>query len=163
MGCESKQGGEGGDGQSQRPESCPLSRERRPSRYCRATDAARVVPTSVQAAWRYLTGFFIIDLVSTIPWDMLELLEQPGASDTGDLAKTTKMLRLMRLSKLLKVMRASRLFQRWEKAIVLRVRSGVIRMVKFFFTMLVIVRCPARRRDTRLYRPAKQTTRRRAG
>ena len=68
--------------------------------------------------------WFWIDLVSTIPWEALELTSRnSGVRGAGGTAlKVPKLLRLLRLTKLLKILRAMQLFQRWEHMIVKHVR-----------------------------------------
>ena len=65
-----------------------------------------VVFNARTAAFNYLTGFFLIDVVSTVPWDMLELLPGWKSRDGGNnqsTARITKMLKMARLTKLVKV------------------------------------------------------------
>ena len=83
----------------------------------------QVVFDQRSVAFNYLTSWFIIDVVSTIPWDMLELFGEadPAGGASAEL-RLPKMLRLLRLFKLLKVLRASRLFKRWEQELVMTVR-----------------------------------------
>eukprot|EP00930_Biecheleria_cincta_P023788 TRINITY_DN17114_c0_g1_i2.p1 TRINITY_DN17114_c0_g1~~TRINITY_DN17114_c0_g1_i2.p1 ORF type:complete len:654 (+),score=76.26 TRINITY_DN17114_c0_g1_i2:135-2096(+) len=64
-----------------------------------------------QIAKHYLTTWFIIDLVSVIPYDSLGLILQ---SPVLQRARTLKIIKLLRLIKLARVLRASRIFQRWE-------------------------------------------------
>lgn len=60
----------------------------------------------------YLKGWFIVDLVSVIPFDMVNLLLTPDG-EVGRL-KTIKVIRTLRLLKLTKILKSSRIFHRIE-------------------------------------------------
>ena len=62
---------------------------------------ARTSRTAGRSSTRYLRGFFVIDLVSIIPYEM----------DAGGL-KALKLLRLLRLFKLLRILRSGRILKR---------------------------------------------------
>ena len=62
-------------------------------------------------AKHYLRGWFAIDLVSVVPFDLLGNVV--GSDSLGQL-KILRLIRLLRLIKLARVIRASRLFKRWE-------------------------------------------------
>lgn len=63
-------------------------------------------------ALRYLKGWFVIDLVSILPYDYADEIFG-DASNLQDL-KPLRLIRLLRLIKLARVLRASRLFKRFE-------------------------------------------------
>lgn len=69
----------------------------------------------------YLTSWFIVDVVSTVPIDVIVVVLQGGDptsnSNTDDAASKVKMIRLMRLLKLFRIVRASRVFARWADRI----------------------------------------------
>ena len=60
---------------------------------------------------RYLLGWFSIDLVSVVPFDLLGLFFH---SEILSRLKLIRVLRLLRLLKLARVLRASRIFRRME-------------------------------------------------
>lgn len=60
---------------------------------------------------RYLKGWWIIDLVSILPYEMMGLLFDNDALSSLSILRV---VRLLRLIKLVRVFRASRLFKRWE-------------------------------------------------
>lgn len=64
-------------------------------------------------AKRYLRGWFTIDAVSSLPFDVINLFDTGAGSLTF-----LKSLRLLRLLKLFRVIRASRILARWEAAAV---------------------------------------------
>lgn len=72
----------------------------------------------------YLRGWFIIDFVSSIPFDYLTLFARTGEEGTGlspSLIKASRALRIVRLTKLLSLLRLLRIsrmlryLQRWEE------------------------------------------------
>lgn len=65
-------------------------------------------------AQRYLRGWFLIDFVSLLPFDLINSLDTSAGS-----LNFLKSLRLLRLLKLFRVIRASRILARWEAAAVL--------------------------------------------
>ena len=75
---------------------------------------------------RYLRGFFVIDLVSIIPYHEM---------DAGGL-KALKLLRLLRLFKLLRILRSGRILKRLEDS--MNVDYNVLALFKFILGTLMI-------------------------
>lgn len=86
----------------------------------------QVVLEPKRIAKAYLRGWFIIDFVSSIPFDYLTLFARTGGEDTGtgispSLIKASRALRIVRLTKLLSLLRLLRIsrmlryLQRWEE------------------------------------------------
>ena len=74
---------------------------------------------------RYLSGFFIFDLVSIVPFEEILTAAQGGtARSTDSGTQALRVVRLVRLTKLLRIIRASRLFERFEET--LNVRYGCV-------------------------------------
>jgi hypothetical protein len=71
--------------------------------------AGRVVLHRGKIKDRYLNGFFPVDLVTTIPFDMLFFVALGGNGSSG-----LVIFKMVRLLKLLKMIRAVRLFKRME-------------------------------------------------
>ena len=63
-------------------------------------------------ASRYFSSWFIIDFVSILPFNVVDV----AMGDTIDLSqfKAFRIIRLLRLAKLLRVLKASRIFARWQ-------------------------------------------------
>mmetsp|Transcript_28338 Transcript_28338/g.92542 ORF Transcript_28338/g.92542 Transcript_28338/m.92542 type:complete len:888 (-) Transcript_28338:70-2733(-) len=80
----------------------------------------------------YLRGWFMIDLISLLPYDILNLT---GAGEFSNL-RVLRIIRLMRLAKLLRILRAGRLFQRMEASMALD--YGLLMMVSFFGNTIMI-------------------------
>lgn len=73
-----------------------------------------------------LRGWFWVDLVSVLPFEVLGVLLNSEAAETLQLVR---LVRLFRLFKLLRVLRASRLYARWEAS--LPVTYGTVGLLKF--------------------------------
>lgn len=69
------------------------------------------IPNHRLMAEAYLSGWFTIDFLSCVPFDLVTILLEGG--DFQNL-KFLRALRLLRLVKLLRLFRASRIFARWE-------------------------------------------------
>jgi len=65
---------------------------------------------------RYLTGWFIIDLVTVIPFDVIAFFSN---DDFLEKLKSIRVIRLLRLLKLVRIIRSSRIIQRWQSDITL--------------------------------------------
>ena len=61
-------------------------------------------------ARKYLCGWFPLDFVSVLPFDVLSIVIGEAVSKL----KIIRLIRLMRLIKLVRLLRASRMFKRWE-------------------------------------------------
>ena len=79
-------------------------------------------------AVRYLSGWFIIDIVSIFPFDMV--------FTGGTNLRALRIVRLLRLAKLLRVFRASRLIDRWQSR--LSLGYGHMTMIKFGVFLIVV-------------------------
>ena len=89
-------------------------------------------------AWNYLTGWFLIDLISVVvsAFDVIALASAYQAradnikSGSSQLSRLTffRVIRILRLVKLVRLMRASRLFSRWEARIA--IDYGTMALIK---------------------------------
>lgn len=61
--------------------------------------------------WHYVRTWFLIDLLSVMPFDILGFVL---SSDSVAQLRLLKIVRLARLIKLARILRAGRIFQRWE-------------------------------------------------
>eukprot|EP00746_Dinoflagellata_sp_MGD_P138980 gnl/MRDRNA2_/MRDRNA2_72521_c0_seq1.p1 gnl/MRDRNA2_/MRDRNA2_72521_c0~~gnl/MRDRNA2_/MRDRNA2_72521_c0_seq1.p1 ORF type:complete len:802 (+),score=97.17 gnl/MRDRNA2_/MRDRNA2_72521_c0_seq1:217-2622(+) len=102
------------------------------------------VPTQSQAgqvwirdqkliARRYLRGWFVIDLMSILPFDSVGLVLQNPAVQK---LKLIRIVRLLRLLKILRVLRASRIMKRWENRTSLS--YSVQGLIKFTLLLVLI-------------------------
>ena len=86
-------------------------------------------PTIVKT---YLKGWFSIDVISVMPFDLIALIFKDGA--VGKL-KILRVLRLLRLMKLLRILRAGRIFQRLETQY--QIDYSQLELVKFVILALM--------------------------
>lgn len=97
-------------------------------------------------ALRYMKGWFLLDLISTVPFDLLALVINEGevssssaavtpGEDTTQKLKLIRIVRLLRLLKLLRILRASRVFMRLESRI--SISYALLNIVKFLLLMFV--------------------------
>lgn len=82
---------------------------------------------------RYLSGWFWIDLVAILPFDMIGVIAN---SDDLNNLKALRIARLMRLFKLLRILRAGRMFDRWESSIA--INYSVMTLVQFVALTIVV-------------------------
>merc|ERR1711871_287488 len=71
----------------------------------------RYIKNQREVAMRYLKGWFIIDFVSVLPFDVIGMAAD---SDDASQLKVLRVIRVMRLVKLLRIIRVNRVFRRWE-------------------------------------------------
>ena len=77
-----------------------------------------IVSSQSRVAFTYLKGWFVIDMVSCLPLNYLEYLQEDGDADEMRSNRMTRMLKNARLTKLLKLLRLARvkrLLDRWEE------------------------------------------------
>ncbi|ETV84250.1 hypothetical protein H257_03509 [Aphanomyces astaci] len=97
-----------------------------------------------QIAQKYLTGWFILDFVSIIPFDVISMTFKgdsggPEISAKKDLTshlKIIRIIRLFRLIKLVRVLRASRIYSRWEAILGFKYTS--VKLAKFLSCVLIL-------------------------
>ena len=91
-------------------------------------------------AYRYMTGWFFLDVASILPFDSLTIiLENTGdAQAAADFKKLKifRVIRLLRLLKLMRLVRGARILQRWENRI--SIRFSVLSLLKFLISTLII-------------------------
>lgn len=87
---------------------------------------------------RYLKSWFILDLLSVIPWEMTSHFF-PKDSSLTDLAllKLLRFLRLTRLVKLLRILRASRMIKKWQSNVGLK--TTTVNVGKTVILVIIIV------------------------
>lgn len=79
-------------------------------------DEGAIVHDMKKVAWRYATGWFLLDLVSTVPFDYIALLAatiKGGEADTSTstLLRATKLLKILRLLRLLRLLKYAKLLK----------------------------------------------------
>jgi hypothetical protein len=101
----------------------------------RASDAkgGAMVRDTRKIRQHYLRGWFVLDLVSILPFDIVSFALKDGA--LGKM-KVLRVVRLMRLLKLVRIVRASRIFQRWETSI--SVSYSALSLCKFMIMIVMV-------------------------
>lgn len=85
-------------------------------------------------AVRYLKGNFVVDLVSTVPLDLVMLARGGGA----DILRLTRLLRTLRLLRLAKLWKVSSSFERREDKVTLIKYPSLWALVKMIVMLLFI-------------------------
>lgn len=88
-----------------------------------------------EAAWQYCTTWFLLDLISAMPLDFLDLLLDANGEDASQL-RALKLLRLFRLIKIAKVIRASRIVKRFEAE--MTIKYALLRLLKFGGVIMIV-------------------------
>eukprot|EP00930_Biecheleria_cincta_P098594 TRINITY_DN90253_c0_g1_i1.p1 TRINITY_DN90253_c0_g1~~TRINITY_DN90253_c0_g1_i1.p1 ORF type:complete len:800 (+),score=120.58 TRINITY_DN90253_c0_g1_i1:34-2433(+) len=90
----------------------------------------------------YLSGWFGIDVMSTIPWPQLaELLTAGANADSAQLAKLTKVVKFVRFLRLMRMLRLAKLGVIWER---IESRCGsmlliqVVALLRVLFVVIAI-------------------------
>eukprot|EP00854_Cymbomonas_tetramitiformis_P008719 gene8719-10340_t len=79
--------------------------------YTEDSKGARMETRHAKIRKHYLNGWFKIDLISIIPFDLLALFQD---NDAVSNLKALRALKVMRIAKLSRVVRGMRVFKRWE-------------------------------------------------
>ena len=97
------------------------------------TSTGMTVFDSTDVAWNYINSWFVVDLVSIMPFELLEFSADNLSAAT---LRSVKLVRLLRLLKLAKVVRASRIMRRFEAN--MNIKFGWIRLFKFILGLCVV-------------------------
>jgi len=76
------------------------------------SDEGKPVLEWKKIAWRYFKGFFLIDVVSSIPWD---LFLKPDQNDAATSARFLKTVRLVKISKLGRIGKLKKFFVSFQE------------------------------------------------
>lgn len=86
--------------------------------------------------YHYITQMFLLDLVATIPWDML--LQGGAVQQFSNLGRTGRALRALRLVRLLKLVRILRSIERYVPLGLVSRIGLLLETVKFFLVFLML-------------------------
>lgn len=92
-----------------------------------------LVKDQKQIIRQYIRGWFWIDLVAVLPFDMVGVI---ASSDEMNNLKVLRIARLLRLFKLLRILKAGRMFERWETSYA--INYSVLTLVKFVALTVVV-------------------------
>mmetsp|Transcript_126002 Transcript_126002/g.288412 ORF Transcript_126002/g.288412 Transcript_126002/m.288412 type:complete len:649 (+) Transcript_126002:3-1949(+) len=104
----------------------------RPAVVKEADGTQKTLNTYGQVARAYLRGWFSIDLVSIIPFDLLGFFVQSGEISR---LKVVRLVRLLRLLKLLRILRASRMLENFQNRVA--ISYSKLALVKFLILLVV--------------------------
>lgn len=88
-----------------------------------------------EIAIRYIRGWFIVDVLSVLPFDLIVLFAEIDASGAGAF-KFVKFVRLLRLVKLLRVLRATRIIARWQARV--GIKYAILSLGKYAIFVLIL-------------------------
>ena len=105
-------------------------------------DAGAVVLDPAKIVWAYLKGWFVVDLVSAIPYEIFFIIAAPAAysSDISpelrapSLLRVGQVIRIFKAVKMLRLLRLNQVFTRWERAFV--VKHAFATLTRFFVAIL---------------------------
>ena len=97
---------------------------------------ARWVTEKREIRRQYLRGWFVLDILSTIPGCVLDCYDYLSDSNSGiSQFKVLRVLRVLRLVKLLRLLRGTRLLKRWETS--MRLDYGTLSLVQSMVMVVV--------------------------
>ncbi|KAI9006438.1 hypothetical protein DFJ74DRAFT_391196 [Hyaloraphidium curvatum] len=96
-----------------------------------------VIRTHKKIAMHYIRTWFFVDLVSTIPFELIVFFV-PNQEDSFEFLRLLRVLRLTRLLKLLRVLRANRKIKQLEQEGPHWIRSGAVTAFKYIFTLFIL-------------------------
>jgi hypothetical protein len=79
--------------------------------------------------WMYLRSTFLIDFISTVPWDLLSMV-----IDVGKNVKLMRLLKLMKMAKLVRIYKSSRMFKKMKSKLFLK--SSEYNLLKYFMVFI---------------------------
>jgi len=97
-------------------------------------DGGIMVFDNRKIARNYLRGFFFLDLITILPFDLLFVAANSGGGDED--SQLFRLLRMLRLLKLMRVIRASRIISRWQDHV--SVSHALISLVRFTFLIAIL-------------------------
>lgn len=95
------------------------------------------VKSKCEIAKHYFRTWFVIDILSILPFDELAMAISGGENDGfGQLLDLVKIIRLLRLLKLFRVLKASRVYKRWEARVA--IPYAYVALMKFSVLLIVM-------------------------
>ena len=89
-------------------------------------------------AIHYLSGWFVIDVIATVPWELL-LLVGGGSHGGALITRAPRMARILRIPRIVKVSRFYRLWRTWHPTALARIKFSWLRTVGSVFVVLIVV------------------------
>ncbi|ORY50894.1 voltage-gated potassium channel, partial [Rhizoclosmatium globosum] len=101
----------------------------------RDPETGQFVNNGSTIAWNYIRSWFFIDLMSTIPWELLQFIST-GSTDLTSL-RLIRLVRLVRLLKLLRVLRASRKLRQWQ--VYINIRYASLQLIQVIVMQIFLI------------------------
>mmetsp|Transcript_29358 Transcript_29358/g.95665 ORF Transcript_29358/g.95665 Transcript_29358/m.95665 type:complete len:662 (+) Transcript_29358:116-2101(+) len=98
-------------------------------------DENKFIADRAVVARTYVSGFFIIDVVSILPFDEIGMATGGSPQDAAKL-RVLRVVRIFRLAKLLRVLRSGRIFQRFENT--MSIKYGLLKLTKFIVATTLV-------------------------
>ena len=95
-------------------------------------EGSMLVFDNAKIARHYLRGWFAIDFLTCIPFDII--LEAAGTAAEG--GESLRFIRMLRIMKLARIVRASRIFNRWQDHI--NVSFAILSLLRFTFLIFAL-------------------------
>ena len=98
-----------------------------------------VIMNPRKIVWHYLRGWFFIDVLSTVPWDVIFCSATECGEEAIRASAALTALRIFKLLRLLRLLRVTRIFkylEQWEGTALL-LTSNAMRIIKLISTMIV--------------------------
>jgi len=102
----------------------------------RDPETGKIIRKGSAIALRYVKTWFFIDLVSVIPFELLNLNENMASTNLNEL-RLLRFLRLTRLLKLLRVLRASRKLKQWQ--VYVNLRYSTLQLLKLVIMLVFLI------------------------
>jgi len=84
-------------------------------------------------AWNYVQGWFVIDLISILPFEAVGLILNNSALSQ---LKILRILRLLRLFKLVKILRSAAILSKWQSRV--GIKYSVMSLAKYMIMILFV-------------------------
>eukprot|EP00930_Biecheleria_cincta_P033579 TRINITY_DN23267_c0_g1_i1.p1 TRINITY_DN23267_c0_g1~~TRINITY_DN23267_c0_g1_i1.p1 ORF type:complete len:724 (-),score=90.96 TRINITY_DN23267_c0_g1_i1:90-2261(-) len=97
----------------------------------------RMITSSSKIAWNYVRTWFVWDLLSSVPWDLITAGVVPNLH-AARLLKIGKIAKLLRLGKICKTLSESELFERFEDVMPRKAYQSASKMAYLVSTTIVI-------------------------
>ncbi|TPX69675.1 hypothetical protein SpCBS45565_g02243 [Spizellomyces sp. 'palustris'] len=102
----------------------------------RDSQTGRLVRDGKSILLRYMKSWFLIDLVSVIPFELLNMGQGGGKKNLSQL-RLLRFLRLARLLKLLRVLRASRKLKQWQ--VYINLRYATLKILQYCIIIMFVI------------------------
>eukprot|EP00930_Biecheleria_cincta_P080304 TRINITY_DN6848_c0_g1_i5.p1 TRINITY_DN6848_c0_g1~~TRINITY_DN6848_c0_g1_i5.p1 ORF type:complete len:734 (+),score=98.56 TRINITY_DN6848_c0_g1_i5:32-2203(+) len=96
-----------------------------------------VVTSGMKIAWQYMKTWFLLDLVSSVPWDILTSGLVPSLQ-VARLLKVGKIAKLLRVGKLFKTLATSEMAERLEDFIPRKAYQNVSKILALIFLTILL-------------------------